>query len=252
MCSPNQAPRCGYKQTGRIEAISHHGVHMTTFAALVLLLCMPGAGAAQATALPAQAPDVHQLLRQAEQVYGSLESLQATFEQSVDVPLLEKSRWGTGTWYQKGPGRFLMDFSDPEGDVIVSDGTWVWFYHPSTHPRQVIRSDIDATPAGSGIADLQGRIFADARDKYDAEYAGEETLDGHRTHEVVLVPLGVSPYARVRVWIDAESFLVRRFEIYERNETLRDIRLRDLRPDVAIPDSLFRFEPPDDVDVFGG
>jgi outer membrane lipoprotein carrier protein len=225
---------------------------MTTLTALVLLLFMPGAGEAQTAGRNAGTPDVQQLLLQAEAAYGSLASLQATFEQSIDVPLLEKSRWGTGTWYQKGPGRFLMEFSDPEGDVIVADGNWVWFYHPSTHPHQVIRSDIDATPAGSGIADLQGRIFSDARHKYDAEYVGEEIIDGHRAHQVELVPLGVSPYARIRVWIDADSFLVRRFEIYERNETLRDIRLRDLRPNVAIPDSLFRFEPPDDVDVFGG
>ena len=76
--------------------------------------------------------------------------------------------------------------------------------------------------------------------------------DGRRTHQIVLTPLGVSPYDRIRVWIDVDSFLVRRFEIYERNETLRDIRLRDLRPNVALADSLFRFEPPDDVDVFGG
>lgn len=225
---------------------------MTMLTVLVMLLCMPASGDAQTDGDQARAPDVQRLLLQAEAAYASLESLQATFEQSVDVPLLEKSRWGTGTWYQKGPGRFLMDFSDPEGDVIVSDGSWVWFYHPSTHPRQVIRSDIDATPAGSGIADLQGRIFSDARDKYDAEYAGAEVIDGRRTHQVVLVPLGVSPYGRIRVWIDADSFLVRRFEIYERNETLRDIRLRDLQPNAAIADTLFRFDPPDDVDVFGG
>lgn len=225
---------------------------MSTLMALIMLFCMPAAGTAQTDGQEAGVPDVQQLLLQAEAAYASLVSLQATFEQSVDVPLLEKSRWGTGTWYQKGPGRFLMDFSDPEGDMIVADGSWVWFYHPSTHPRQVIRSGIDATPAGSGIADLQGRIFSDARDKYDAEYAGEELIDGHRTHQLVLVPLGVSPYGRIRVWVDAESFLVRRFEIYERNETLRDIRLRNLRPNVAIADSLFSFEPPDDVDVFGG
>lgn len=225
---------------------------MTTLTVLVLLLFMPADGEAQTDSQPAGPPDVQRLLLRAEAAYASLVSLEATFEQSVDVPLLEKSRWGTGSWYQKGPGRFLMDFSDPEGDVIVSDGNWVWFYHPSTHPRQVIRSDIDATPAGSGIADLQGRIFSDARDSYAAEYAGEEIIDGYRAHQIVLVPLGVSPYGRIRVWIDADSFLVRRFEIYERNETLRDIRLRDLRPNIAIADSLFRFEPPDDVDVFGG
>jgi outer membrane lipoprotein carrier protein len=248
-------PQAGAAGTNRGDGRRIHTdeMTMTTLIALALLLFQPGTGEAQTGARSTNAqPDVHELLGRAEARYGSLSSLQATFEQTVEVPLLEKSRWGTGTWYQKGSGRFLMRFADPEGDVIVSDGAWVWFYHPSTHPGQVIRSRIDATPAGSGIADLQGRIFADARDKYEAEYIGEEEMDGHFTHQVSLTPIGMSPYLRVRVWIDADSYLVRRFEIAERNETLRDIRLRDLRPDIAIADSLFHFDPPDDVDVFGG
>ncbi len=197
-------------------------------------------------------PDVQDLLQRAEATYASLASLRATFEQKVEVPLLEKSRTGIGTWYQKGSGRFKMDFTDPAGDVIVSDGTSVWFFHPSTHPGQVIRSDIDATAAGSGIADLQGRIFADARSRYEADHVADAVVDGRLTHEIVLTPIGTSPYRQVRVWIDAGSYLVRRFEIAERNETLRDIRLRDLQPNVPIPDSVFHFDPPPDADVFGG
>ena len=30
-----------------------------------------------------------------------------------------------------------MSFTDPEGDVIVSDGTHIWIYYPSTDARQV-------------------------------------------------------------------------------------------------------------------
>ena len=39
--------------------------------------------------------------------------------------------------------------------VIVSDGTTLWLYYPSTHPGQVIRSTIDANATGAGMVDLQ-------------------------------------------------------------------------------------------------
>ena len=37
-----------------------------------------------------------------------------------------------------------MDFHEPEGDLIVADGSHLWLYYPSTHPGQVIRSEIEA------------------------------------------------------------------------------------------------------------
>ncbi|MFQ5746360.1 MAG: outer membrane lipoprotein carrier protein LolA [Gemmatimonadota bacterium] len=196
--------------------------------------------------------DIESVLERAERVYRSLESLRATFDQTIEVPLLGRSRSGTGTWYQKGRGRFKMDFRDPEGDLIVADGSHLWLYYPSTHPGQVIRSGIDANVTGSGMVDLQGRIFEEAHDGYVAEDGGVEDVAGTRTRLIVLTPTGASPYERVRVWVGVESSLVRKFEIRERNETVRTVILRDLEPNAAIPDSVFRFTPPADADVFEG
>ena len=57
---------------------------------------------------------------------------------------------------------------------------------------------------------------------------------------------------RVRVWVDRQSFLVRRFEILEENETIRTVILDELQPNAPIPDSVFQFVPPADADVFEG
>jgi len=197
-------------------------------------------------------PDVQQLLDRAEKVYGSLVSLQARFEQTIEIPLLARRRDGSGTWYQKGRGRFKMDFSDPAGDVIVADGQYLWLYYPSTHPDQVIRSDIDANVTGAGMVDLQGRIFEETDTGYAAVLEGSEDVTGSATWRIVLTPTGESLYRKVRVWVDQESFLVRRFEILEENETIRTVILRDLQPNQAIPDSVFEFVPPEGADVFEG
>lgn len=194
--------------------------------------------------------DVRAALARAEEVYDGLTSLQAEFEQTIEVTLLGRSRTGVGTWYQKGRGRFKMDFSDPADDLIVADGNHLWLYYPSTHPGQVIRGAIEADVTGAGMVDLQGRIFDEASSGYDAELEGRESIDGHATLRIHLTPTGESPYRWVRVWIDASSYLVRKFEILENNETLRTVVLRDLRPNQPISDDQFRFTPPPGTDVF--
>ncbi|MDT8436041.1 MAG: outer membrane lipoprotein carrier protein LolA [Gemmatimonadota bacterium] len=222
--------------------------------AVLLLAVAMAAHVADAAAVRAQdeaAPEVRALLARARDVYERLGSLRAEFDQTIAVPLLGRERSGSGDWFQKGRGRFKMDFRDPAGDVIVADGEHLWLYYPSTHPDQVIRTAIEANVTGAGMVDLQGRIFAEA-DRYDAVLEGREDVAGHATWRIRLTPRGASPYRAVRVWVDAGSYLVRRFEITEENETVRTVILRELRPDATIPDSVFRFEPPPAADVFEG
>ncbi len=220
-----------------------------TLALAAIAVASPGVARAQTAA---DAQDVRTLLERAESVYEALESMQAGFEQTIEIPLLGRRREGSGMWYQKGRGRFKMEFADPPGDVIVADGMHLWLYYPSTHPGQVIRSEIEANITGAGMVDLQGRIFEEADTEYEAALEGAEEVTGQSTWRISMTPTGESPYRRVRVWVDQGSFLVRRFEILEENETIRTVELRDLRPNEVIPDSVFDFVPPEDTDVFEG
>lgn len=213
-------------------------------------------GASPCRESPRSTPDPDSLLREARARYESLGTLRARFTQSIEMRVFEppRKREGSGTWYQRRPDRFRMDFSDPEGDVIVSDGDHLWLYYPSTHPGQVIRSELSGQRGrGTAAVDLQGRIFREAREHFDAAYAGRGSLDGHPVHRLVLEPrTAEAPYRRVELWLDASSLLVRRLRLEDRSETVRTVTLDDLRPGVPLPDTLFRFRPPADVEVFRG
>jgi outer membrane lipoprotein-sorting protein len=180
-----------------------------------------------------QEVDVVALLAGAEEAYGALASLRASFLQVMEVPLLERTSSGTGVWYQKGRNRFKMDFLDPPDDEIVADGTYLWVYHPSQNPRQVIRSELAAGETDSGTADLLARILSEARTSYDAHYDGRDSVDEVSAHVVALTPLGRSPYR-------------------SRNESIRTVSLSDLEPNAALADSLFQFTVPPGADVFSG
>ncbi len=228
----------------------------TLAAGLALSVPSPG-GAAPPEAAVDSPPDAERILRRARAAYDSLTTLRARFHQVVEMRVFDppRRRTGTGSWHQEKPGLFRMDFDEPEGDLVVSDGRALWLYYPSTHPGQVVRTRLDSAAAGRSreVVDLQGRILERARTAYEASYLGREEVDGHGTHLVELKPRNEdAAYERVRLWIDARRWLVRKLSFTDHSETVRTIVLDELETGVSLPDSLFRFEPPDSVEVFEG
>lgn len=188
-----------------------------------------------------------EILRQAERVANGIRTLEADFVQSLNVPLLGQSQRSAGKMYQKRPDRFLMRFTEPAGDVMVADGRHFWIYYPSTDRTQVIRTSISN---GAGQVDLQQQFLSNPAQRYVATIAGEEQVAGHATWVLTLVPRGASPYRLLKVWVDRDDHLVRRFEITEENDSVRRVELRNLKINGAVSDDLFVFTPPAGTQVF--
>jgi len=188
-----------------------------------------------------------QILERVERTYAGVSSMQADFVQDLRVPLLGTSQRSSGKLYQRRPDRFLMKFSDPAGDVIVADGRSFWMYYPSSDAKQVMKTSI---AQGTQQVDLHQQFLSNPTARYNGTLDGTETVDGHRTHVLTLVPKQQSPVRKLRIWVDAEDYSVRRFEMTEENESVRRIELRNLRRNVQLPDGLFAFSPPRGAQVF--
>jgi outer membrane lipoprotein carrier protein len=212
----------------------------------------PGA-AAPATAAPATPEEkasqdrAAEILSQAERTARGIRSLEADFTQTLHVPLLGSDQRSAGKLYQRKPDRFLMRFSDPDGDVIVADGRHFWLYYPSTDRTQVIRTSI---AEGGESVDLQQQFLSNPNQRFVATLAGDESVGGQATHVLTLVPRGASPYRILKVWIDKDDYLVRRFEMTEDNNSVRTVEMRNIRTNHALPDNLFTFTPPAGAQVF--
>ncbi len=199
------------------------------------------AGADGPAASAAGDPKAEAVLRRAAAAYDLVRSLRATFVQRLENPLLNATTTSRGTLYERRPGRFLMRFSQPAGDVIVSDGRTLWVYYPSVDSSQVIRA---AGGAGAGGLDLQAQFLGDPLRRFAARLEGSETVGGRTATVLVLTPREPAQYRQLRVWVDERDGLVRRFEITDDSGAVRRFELSDLRVNPTLPDSLFHFEPP--------
>jgi outer membrane lipoprotein carrier protein len=190
---------------------------------------------------------VAQILRRAEKAYAGVRSMRADFVQELSVPLLKQSQRSRGTLYHRRPDRFLMRFSDPAGDVVVADGRYLWTYYPSTQPDQVVRASL--ATAGQQV-DFEREFLENPVERFDATLDGEESVAGRPAYVLTLVPRESAAYQKVRIWVDRDDALVRRFDITEQNDSRRRIELHDLAVNLPLADDLFRFTPPTGAQVF--
>jgi chaperone LolA len=191
--------------------------------------------------------DANEILRRVEQTAAGIRTLEADFTQNLRVPLLNTDRTSTGRLYQRKPDRFLMRFTDPAGDVMVADGRYFWIYYPSTDRTQVVRTSI---AQGGEQADFQKQFLSNATDRFVATLNGQEEVGGRPAWALTLVPKRESPYRVVRIWVDRDDYLVRRFEMTEENNSVRRVELRNLKVNEPVSDALFTFTPPAGAHVF--
>ena len=187
-----------------------------------------------------QQGDAAAVLKQAAGAYANVRSIRAEFSQWQDNPLLGKRTTSRGTIYQRQPDRFLMKFSQPEGDIIVSDGEYFWLYYPSVDAKQVLRSR--ATDVGG--LDLQAQFIGDPTRRFTFTDQGAESVGNRPARVITLVPRQAAGYKSLKVWIDNRDHLVRRFELTMDNGVTQHFDLSNLQVNPTLSNDLFRFTPP--------
>ncbi|MDE2806402.1 MAG: outer membrane lipoprotein carrier protein LolA [Gemmatimonadota bacterium] len=180
--------------------------------------------------------------------YREVRAMCADFEQVIEVRLMGRTVESAGRICQQRPNLFSMRFTEPQGDLVVSDGRHFWVYYPSMDDKQVVRHPVADSP---GRHDFFREFLEDPAAKYAASDGGTEAVAGHECRVVSLTPTAAASYRRARLWVDAESHLVRQLELHEESGNIRTVILHneDLAP--ALDPALFTFQPPPGARVLG-
>jgi len=189
----------------------------------------------------AQDAEASDLLEEAGAQYEALEGFCAEFSQTLFVPLLEETNRSRGSLCQARPNLFAMRFTEPDGDVLVSDGDWFWIYYPSSDPKQVLQFDMATAPGG---LDFHREFLADPEERYDLSYHGEESVSGRTTQVVSLQPRESVGFREARIWLDVDRSLILQARITMDDGSVRTVTLSDIRLNPPEDPNRFHFSPP--------
>ena len=179
--------------------------------------------------------------------YESVSDLRAAFVQTArSVVLSGQGRSGastsSGTVVFAKPGKMRWSYEQPEPSLVVSDGAVLWIYDP-VHAEAQRTSVTEGYLSGAAIQFLLGE--GDMRRDFRIA-AIACTPD---TGELELVPRVDAGYEKLRVVADLASGELRRTTIYDLLGNVTEVEFRDVRANQKPADSVFRFEPPDGVEV---
>ena len=185
-------------------------------------------------------------MEEAADRYRSVQALCADFEQVLEVRLLGRTVESSGRLCQQRPNYFAMRFEDPDGDMVISDGSFIWVYYPSLYDDQVSRFPASQSP---GRYDFFQEFLDDPSSKYDAVDGGFEDVAGKSCQVVELTPKGQATYRKARLWLDPETDLFCQLEVHHENGSLRTVTLRGLRLNPQIASGEFSFVVPEGARV---
>ncbi len=207
-----------------------------------LLIAFSLLGAAETT--PGEARIAQTLLRKVEERNARTSDLVARFSQSYRSGMLGREITERGVLSIKRPGRMRWEYKDPERKLFVSDGRTFYFYVPAD--KQVIVSEQDEQRS------LAARLLSGKGglgDEFEASL--DEPLEGGVVR-LKLVPRREQPDVE-RAFVDVElSGRIRSILLDDLQGNRTRFRFDDIRENVGLKDSLFRFEIPKGVEVIRG
>lgn len=187
--------------------------------------------------------------------YNTIESLSLDFVQNTRGQLTGRPKTGRGRAYfvkNTTPGKMRWNYSDPDRQILVSDGKTFSMYFESL--QQMI-----VTSASTLDKDITYSFFTGSGnllEDFDIT-AGEHKIDNSAEKTVVikLTPkISQSQVASIQIWITSDS-LIRRIEILDLFDTITVLNFSNLQvnamdlSDTGALEKLFSFTPPENTEI---
>jgi len=198
---------------------------------------------AQTAAAGAFAPGVETILTGLETRYAA-GGLEARFTQLSTLQAMDLTDTAEGRLWIRRPGQMRWQYTAPEPQTIVSDGTRLWIYRPVD--RQVT---VGAAPSFFGEGKGAGFLsdIGQLRRQFDITAAPDCT---EARCGLILVPQRKQPdLVRVELEIALKDFTIQTITPFNAYGDKTRIELHDVVFHDAMDDALFGFQIPEGVEI---
>ncbi|MEA1868787.1 MAG: outer membrane lipoprotein carrier protein LolA, partial [Euryarchaeota archaeon] len=148
----------------------------------------------------------------------------------------------------KQPNMIRMEYTEPSevaGQVMVSNGTYIWMYDPAEN--LVTTANI---PESAQTNRSRDALFL----KYLVDTCtivpnGAGTISGRQCYRITATPDDAPMPMSVEVWLDKWNWMPLKIETYQNGELMMSMEYRDTEFNVDIPNRKFEFEIPEGATV---
>lgn len=203
-------------------------------------------GCAGCTAFCAARPSLslEEIKKNLDQSYSGVRGLAMFFKQVnswVDMP--EAGEVSMGMLYASEGNRLRMEYSEPKGHLLVSDGSRVWVYVPENE-----QAVVDSVGVGEHAA--LGEMILNVLASGTASLGEDEEIRRVNCHVVRVEDVTDPPGLKsVKIWIDPRVWLARGLELTDLNENVTTFTFWNVKKLENIDESLFTFEAPPGVEI---
>lgn len=177
--------------------------------------------------------------------YESISDFRADFVQTTRTVALPGASAGAaarGTVIFAKPSRMRWAYTAPEPSITVSDGKTLWIYDPARAEVQRM-SGIEGYFSGAAVQFLVGE--GDVR----RDFVVTEIACTPESGELELVPRTDASYEKLRILVDRATGELRRSTVVDLLGNVTAVEFSDVRANQHPDDGVFRFTPPDGVEV---
>ncbi|HLH38150.1 MAG TPA: outer membrane lipoprotein carrier protein LolA [Bryobacteraceae bacterium] len=192
---------------------------------------------AAALALPAETPDTSRILKNIEDHYNHIQTLQVAFTERYTGQ--GRTTNEKGELFLRKPGKMRWQYSVPAGELYISDGKYLYGYHPRDNRAE--RSSMKEMDDMRGpLAFLLGRLnFAD-------DFKEFHTMPDRGSPDVFITAIpksGKLPYSEVQFLVSPDS-VIHWLLVKEQDGSSLEFTFQGEKKNPPIPDSMFKFTPP--------
>jgi outer membrane lipoprotein carrier protein len=199
--------------------------------------------AAQGRSVAAEAKSADQIVDALQKNYDATVDFIADFQQETEVKALNRNLKAWGKLSFKRPGKMLWTYEEPKGQVVLADGSHLYFLQPEQN--QVIKSPLkNAFRSDIPLSFLLG--LGNLKKDFNAVLKATE----NNQHILRLEPKGeAGGFSEILLGISRSSADILWVSIRDAANNLTSLRFSNMKKGVGLQDSLFRMKIPDGVDI---
>jgi len=186
-----------------------------------------------------QPPDLDTLLDKIQQTYERTSALTARFDQIATLTSLNRQQTSSGRVYIEKPHSIRWEYTQPDAQTILYDGTTLRIYTPKRH--QLLQSTVDENNR-TNVALLFLAGIGKLRETF--EVTSLSSPEPQLAYLLLMPRSSQAGFSELHIAVNTQSYFVEKLLIHDSIGNLTEIRLSALETPAALPAKTFELVLP--------